>query len=329
MIPVTEAAWQAPEWQSELARAITDPAELLAVLGLDASSITGGVGTGAGFRMRVPRPFVARMRRGDPDDPLLRQVLPRADESLDVEGYGTDPVGELGAGVEGGVLRKYARRALVVATGACGVHCRYCFRRHFPYPDTRAPADGWRAALSTLAADASVSEAILSGGDPLSLSDRRLAQLVEGLDAIPHLRRLRIHTRQPVVLPMRVDDRLMQWLSGSRLQKVVVVHVNHPAEIDEEVVAAMRRLQACGATLLNQSVFLRGVNDSAVVLARLSEKLGGRFAFCMRSTRSRARPISTPATTGRVRSTRNCNRCSPATWSRASFARCRTGPRRH
>lgn len=273
MIPVTEAAWQTPEWRSELARAVTDPAELLAALGLDPDSISGGVGTGAGFRMRVPRPFIARMRRGDPDDPLLRQVLPRAEESLDIEGYGIDPVGELGTSIEGGVLRKYAGRALVITTGACAVHCRYCFRRHFPYPDTRAPADDWHTPLTTLADDPSVQEAILSGGDPLSLSDRRLARLVAGLDAIPHLRRLRIHTRQPVVLPMRVDADLMRWLSGSRLQKVVVVHVNHPAEIDDEVVAALGRLRECGATLLNQSVLLRGVNDSTEVLAGLSERL--------------------------------------------------------
>lgn len=273
MIPVTEAAWQTPEWQVELARAVTDPTELLAVLDLDPAAFPGGISDRTAFRMRVPRPFVARMRRGDPDDPLLRQVLPRAEEHVDVDGYGFDPVAELGNGVDGGVLRKYAGRALVITTGACGVHCRYCFRRHFPYVETRASADDWHAPLSALAADPSVDEAILSGGDPLSLSDRRLARLVSGLDAIPHLRRLRIHTRQPVVLPMRVDGDLMHWLSASRLQKIVVVHVNHAAEIDDSVVAALDRLRDCGATLLNQSVLLRGVNDSSRVLAELSERL--------------------------------------------------------
>lgn len=272
MIPVTDAAWQTPQWQSELADAVTDPVELLDLLDLDLGSSPGVAAAAATFRLRVPRPFIARMRRGDPDDPLLRQVLPLGAELQTVAGFRPDPLAET-ALMDGGVIRKYAGRALVVSTGACAVHCRYCFRRHFPYDDARAPADGWRSVLERFAADPSLDEAILSGGDPLTLSDRRLAQLVAGLDGIRHLERLRIHTRLPVVLPSRVDSALLQWLRATRLAVVVVIHANHAAEIDDDVAGALAALRGAGATLLNQSVLLAGVNDSADALAALSERL--------------------------------------------------------
>lgn len=275
MIPVSDAAWQTPRWQSELADAITDPAELLALLDLDTALLPAAKRAAVAFPLRVPRGFVARMRVGDPHDPLLRQVLPIADELAAVPGYVEDPLGETAELPDDGVLRKYAGRALVVTTGACGIHCRYCFRRHFPYADTRAAADSWQSVLARFAADPSLAEAILSGGDPLTLSDRRLALLVEGLGAVPHLRRLRIHTRQPVVLPTRIDGQLLRWLRATRLETVVVIHANHPAEIDQVVRDALAALRDTGATLLNQSVLLRGVNDSVPVLAELSETLFG------------------------------------------------------
>ncbi|MCA1799276.1 MAG: EF-P beta-lysylation protein EpmB [Xanthomonadaceae bacterium] len=275
MIPVSDAAWQTPRWQSELADAITDPAELLALLDLDAALLPAALQSAAAFPLRVPRGFVARMRTGDPHDPLLRQVLPIADELATIPGYVEDPLEETAELPDDGVLRKYDGRALVVTTGACGVHCRYCFRRHFPYSDTRAASDGWQPVLARFAADPSLAEAILSGGDPLTLSDRRLALLVEGLGAVPHLRRLRIHTRQPVVLPTRIDGQLLRWLRATRLETVVVIHANHPAEIDQAVRDALAALRDAGATLLNQSVLLRGVNDSVPVLAELSEALFG------------------------------------------------------
>jgi EF-P beta-lysylation protein EpmB len=213
------------------------------------------------------------MQWRDPHDPLLRQVLPLADECLASEGYGVDPVGDLNAMVVPGLLHKYEGRVLLTATGACAVHCRYCFRRHFPYADANPLADQWHQALDYIAGDESITEVILSGGDPLSLSDRRLAELVRRLDAIAHLRRLRLHTRLPIVLPERVNDELLDWLGTTRLKTAIVVHANHANEIDDSVVAALMRLKASGTTLLNQSVLLRGINDSAEALMDLSEKL--------------------------------------------------------
>jgi EF-P beta-lysylation protein EpmB len=272
MIPANLAAGQ-PNWRQELADAVCDPAELFAILGLDQAALPAARAAAQRFPLRVPRGFVARMRRGDPRDPLLRQVLPLGAELDAVDGYGADPVGDLASSRAPGLLAKYRGRALLVATGACGVHCRYCFRREFPYADANPRADGWRAALDAIAADATIAEVILSGGDPLSLSDRRLAELVERIAAIPHVARLRIHTRQPVVLPSRVDDALLGWLGATRLRTVVVLHANHAHELDREVRAACARLAARGATLLNQSVLLRGVNDSADALVALSEAL--------------------------------------------------------
>jgi EF-P beta-lysylation protein EpmB len=256
-----------------LARAITEPAELLAAVGLGEEWLPAAQAAARLFPLRVPRGFVARMRPRDPHDPLLRQVLPLAEECLTAEGFGADPVGDLAAMAVPGLLHKYRARVLLTVTGACAVHCRYCFRRHFPYGDANPAVDRWRAALDYIAGDDSITEVILSGGDPLSLSDRRLAELVPQLEAIPHLRRLRLHTRLPVVLPERINDELLAWLGGTKLKSVVVVHANHAQEIDDTVRAALGRLKAAGAELLNQSVLLRGVNDSVEALADLSEAL--------------------------------------------------------
>ncbi len=262
-----------PRWQRELARAITDPVELLQELDLDLERSWPARAAAARFPLRVPRGFVARMRKGDPDDPLLRQVLPLAAELAPAPGFVADPVADGSARAAPGVLHKYQGRALLVVTGACAVHCRYCFRREYPYAEHQAGAAEWRPALAYLAGDASIREVILSGGDPLSLSDRRLDALLARLDRIPHLQRLRIHSRQPVVLPERVDDGLLDVLAKTRLRPVLVIHANHPREIDETVREALERLAAAGLTLLNQSVLLRGINDDAAVLAELSEVL--------------------------------------------------------
>lgn len=260
-------------WQQALAEAITDPAELAEILGLDAAWAQSARAAAAGFPLRVPRGFVDRMRRGDPRDPLLLQVLPVAAELVPVAGFNLDPVGDMDSKSAPGLLQKYAGRVLLVATGACAVHCRYCFRRHFPYTEESPLAEGWSATLDRLRADTSISEVILSGGDPLSLSDRRLQQLTDALVATPHVRRVRIHTRHPVVLPERVDAGLLRWLNGVRLQKVVVIHANHAQELDDDVRRACADLAAAGATVLNQSVLLAGVNDDVAVLAELSEAL--------------------------------------------------------
>ncbi len=273
MITAKTPSRQVPAWQRELARAITDPAELLRELKLDPALLPTARVAAARFPLRVPRGFVARMARGDPNDPLLRQVLPMGAELEATPGFVADPVGDRAAQAAPGVLHKYHGRALLIATGACAVHCRYCFRREFPYAEAPAGAEEWRPALSYLAGDSSIREVILSGGDPLSLSNRRLGVLLTALGRIPHLERLRIHSRQPIMLPERVDEGLLELLAQTRLRPVLVAHANHPREINAAVRAALARLAATGVTLLNQSVLLRGVNDSAAVLAELSETL--------------------------------------------------------
>ncbi len=273
MIPAKRFAAQPARWQELWRDAITDPRELLQQLDLEerlAESLGGG---DAGFALRVPRGFVARMRRGDPTDPLLLQVLPQAAELGEVPGFTRDAVGDLDARAGRGVLRKYAGRALLIATGSCAVHCRYCFRRHFPYAEETAAADRWQDAIAELRADASIEEVILSGGDPLSLSTARLAELTTALATIPHIKRLRIHTRLPIVLPERVDAELLAWLEALPFQLVVVMHTNHPNEIDASVAVACKTLVGTGVTLLNQSVLLRTINDDVDTLRALSERL--------------------------------------------------------
>jgi len=260
-------------WQTEMAEAVRDPRELLALLQLDPAWLEPAKRAAALFPLRVPHAFLARIAKGDPRDPLLRQVLPLGEELKDVPGFVTDPVGDMPSLAARGLLHKYQGRVLLITTGACGVHCRYCFRRHFPYAEETARAEEWREALDYLKGDAAINEVILSGGDPLSLSDERLAALVRSLEGIPHIRRLRIHTRQPVVLPSRVDEGLVGWLKACRLQKVVVLHANHARELDAAVRDACARLRGTGATLLNQTVLLRGVNDTAKALSDLSEAL--------------------------------------------------------
>jgi EF-P beta-lysylation protein EpmB len=213
------------------------------------------------------------MRPGDPDDPLLRQVLPLSEELSPAPGFDIDPVDDSAAELTPGVLQKYNGRALLVTTGACAVHCRYCFRRHFPYAEHQIRGESWQDALVYIAGDPSISEVILSGGDPLSVSDARLAEMLGDLAGIPHLRRLRIHTRLPIVLPSRVDEGLLEALATNLHQLVVVVHANHAQEIDGEVAAALERLRGARATVLNQAVLLAGVNDEAGALCELSETL--------------------------------------------------------
>ncbi|RLS79943.1 MAG: EF-P beta-lysylation protein EpmB [Planctomycetota bacterium] len=275
-IPATQpdrATVRPERWQRELAEAIRDPRELCRMLGLD-ERLAETVGQPAApFPLLVPRAFAARMRRGDPRDPLLLQVLPQAVEDEPVAGFVADPLQEADVLAAPGLVRKYAGRALLLVTGGCAVHCRYCFRREFPYASSGATRRGVDAALDAIADDPDVAEVILSGGDPLLADDAHLAEIVERLDALPHVRRLRIHTRLPVVLPARVNDGLLDVLAGSRLARIVVVHANHPAELDDSVADALRRLAALPCTLLNQAVLLAGVNDSADVLRLLSERL--------------------------------------------------------
>lgn len=260
-----------PLWQQELTEAVRSLDELLEILGLAADDLPISEIARREFPLLVPRGFVARMRAGDPRDPLLLQVLPTAREEQAPQGYVADPLGESQATPAPGLLHKYRGRALLVTTGACAIHCRYCFRRHFPYEEHRET--GFEEAIAYLRRSPDVEEIILSGGDPLAWNDRRLSRLVQELEGIPHLRRLRIHTRLPVVLPRRIDDTLMAWLTGGRLEPVVVIHSNHPRELDDEVASALQRLRTAGVTLLNQTVLLRGINDSSRILTELSKNL--------------------------------------------------------
>lgn len=267
-----------PAWQAELAQGYRDPAELLAALGLTAgdcglapeSMATDGT---AAFPLRVPRGFVARMRPRDPLDPLLRQVLPSPAEALQATGFIADPVGDLASTRSPGLLQKYAGRALLVTTGACAIHCRYCFRREYPYAAQSAAAGQLESALQIIAADTSLEEIILSGGDPLVLGERRIEDLLAALDRLPHVQRIRLHSRVPVVLPERVDQRLLNVLSRLRTRVILVIHANHARELDAPVATALRHLAAVTGPVLNQSVLLRGVNDSVETLAALSRAL--------------------------------------------------------
>jgi len=260
-------------WQADFAAAVTDPAELASLLGLPESWVAPAREAARMFPMRVPRSFVARMRRGDPTDPLLRQVLPVAEELEHTAGRSSDPLQEADARRAPGLLHKYRGRALLIATGACAMHCRYCFRREFPYEDQQSDTGRWHDALAALAADPSIEELILSGGDPLSLGDARLQSLSRALADIPQLRSLRLHTRNAVVLPSRVDDGLVEWIKGLPWRVTVVLHVNHAQELEGDAVEAIARLRSTGALLLNQSVLLRGVNDDAATLVALSKRL--------------------------------------------------------
>jgi EF-P beta-lysylation protein EpmB len=225
------------------------------------------------FSLFAPRGFVARMRPGDANDPLLRQVLPLAEEFDKVPGFGADPVGDAEAMRQPGLLHKYEGRVLLVTTGVCAIHCRYCFRRHYPYAKSPRSLADWRPALDEIASDKSIHEVILSGGDPLMIVDHMLARLIEELAAIPHVHRLRVHTRLPIVIPERVTDELVDLLRGTQLTPIVVVHANHANELDEPVVAALAKLSDAGIPLLNQAVLLRGINDSTAAQAALCEKL--------------------------------------------------------
>jgi EF-P beta-lysylation protein EpmB len=252
---------------------IRDAAQLLERLDLAPEHAGLSAAAARDFPLRVPRAYVDRMKRGDPADPLLRQVLSTGDETAEVPGYGGDPLGESEFSPVPGILHKYHGRVLLVVTGACAVHCRYCFRRHFPYDEQQATGSRLEAALAWLARRPDVEEIILSGGDPLSLSDRRLGELLTRLGTIPHLRRLRIHTRLPVVEPARLTSRLQNWLTDNPWQTLLVLHANHGREIGPALTEGLDPLRRSGLTLLNQAVLLRGVNDSADALAGLSEGL--------------------------------------------------------
>ena len=260
-------------WQDELANTISSPEQLLSLLGLDNSLLPDALRASQTFSLRVPHSFVRRMERGNPDDPLLRQVLPLGKECLEVDGYSFDPLAEQSQKPCDGVIHKYKGRLLLVVSSACAVNCRFCFRRHFPYQDNQLSNESWQDAVNYIAADNTIHEVILSGGDPLAANDRRLAKIAAALNDIKHVQTLRIHTRLPIMIPERITEDMLGWFAGQRLKPVMVIHCNHPNEIDDDVRSSLKKLQQAGVTLLNQTVILKSVNDDANTLVELSNTL--------------------------------------------------------
>ena len=263
------AGFEAAAWKRELASAVTSSTELLRLLQLE--SLSPASLAHPEFRVRVPRSYLAKMRPGNALDPLLLQVLPRAEESA-TTGL-LDPVADLEAMVTPGVLHKYHGRVLLITTGACAIHCRYCFRRNFPYSDASIHPAHWQNALNYIREHNEIREVILSGGDPLVLDDHKLNSLQCALAEIQHVKWLRIHSRLPVVLPSRINSALLDWMQDSRLRITLVIHANHANEIHHDEQRALESLRAAGVTLLNQSVLLHQVNDNAETLIDLSQRL--------------------------------------------------------
>ena len=261
-------------WQKILGQGYHSVNDLLSFLELP--SYLGSELAEQQFPSRVPLGFAARMKKGNPHDPLLLQTLASVKELDSVEGYHPDPLDEESTNTLKGLIHKYHGRVLLTLTGACAINCRYCFRRHFPYQKNNPGRQGWRDVYDYIKNDESITEVILSGGDPLLASDTLLSELIRNLDRIPHLHTLRIHSRIPIVFPERIDDGLLGVLAETRLKKIVVLHCNHPQELDETVRQACSKLQKIGCHLLNQSVLLAAINDDARVLSTLSQTL---FAY--------------------------------------------------
>jgi L-lysine 2,3-aminomutase len=273
MIPRTALTLHT-DWQEELRHLITSTEELFTLLKLDTKALPSAIEASRRFPIRVPRPYAARIRQGDPFDPLLLQVLPLGAELITTIGFTADPVGDVEANVLPGLLHKYEGRVLLIASGHCAINCRYCFRRDFAYDANNPGRLEWEHALTYIAADASINEVILSGGDPLVSSNKQLAWLIDNLSAIPHITRLRIHTRLPIVIPSRIDDALLGILANVRMPIAFVIHCNHAREIDAKVADCLMRLKLIpNLTLLNQSVLLKGVNDCGQTLMDLSQTL--------------------------------------------------------
>jgi len=273
MIRLSAPQQHQEKWQKALANAVKDPAELLDLLDLPPSFLPEAIAASQNFPLKATRCYINRIAPGDIDDPLLLQILPLHQEMNPQPGYVTDPVADRPSTIVPGLLHKYFGRVLLTVTGACAIHCRYCFRRHFPYSENNPTADNYSQAISYISTNPSISEVILSGGDPLMLNDHRLAALCRQLSQISHLKRIRIHTRLPIIAPQRVTNALLDWVSRSRLTIIMVIHSNHKNEIDSEVGAALHNLRSSGVTVLNQSVLLRKINDNSDALCELSIRL--------------------------------------------------------
>lgn len=260
-------------WIFDLANVVTDIKTLYRCLDLDPDTISlSMLQAKKQFPLRVPLAFINRMKKGDSHDPLLLQVLCDDNEMLQVAGYSDDPLQEQNNAIPG-LLHKYHNRALLITKTACAINCRYCFRRHFPYHENQSSKKNLNIALNYIATHPELDEIILSGGDPLMAKDNEIAFLISELEKIPHIKRLRIHTRLAVVIPSRITQQLSRLFTQSRLQIIVVTHINHPNEIDNEVTRAVWQLKQSNVLVLNQSVMLKNINDNVEVLAQLSNKL--------------------------------------------------------
>ncbi len=273
MITRSVATVDSQSWQEQLSTCIRDPQELFRELALDPASLDNAFAACEKFSLRVPRAYLNRIEKGNPEDPLLKQVLPAAEELALVPGYLRDPLEEKQANAAPGLIHKYHGRVLLIGSTNCAINCRYCFRRHFDYGNNRPGRNEWQQTLDYIRHDKSISEVIYSGGDPLAASDRQLQWLTEQVADIKHVRRLRIHSRLPIVIPDRINTSCLNWMTGTRLKPVMVLHCNHPNELDSDVISAIARMKASGIALFNQSVLLKGINDSADILTELSETL--------------------------------------------------------
>ena len=261
------------DWKTELSHCVNSIDELLNQLGLKAEDLNATEQATTEFSIKVPQSFVQLMEYGNPNDPLLKQVLPITSELQVDNNFNTDPVDESSFNPVPGILHKYRNRVLMIISPNCAINCRYCFRRHFPYDENRQSKQQWLKALDYLKTKPEINEVIYSGGDPLAANDHFLGWLTAEIESIQHIKRLRIHSRLPVVVPSRVDDQLLNWLGYTKLKPTLVLHINHANEIDEALREGVDRLKKSGITVLNQSVLLKGINDNSNQLISLSEKL--------------------------------------------------------
>ena len=262
-----------PDWKTEFSRCVNSTDELLNYLQLDAQQLSVSQQAALSFPMRVPWPFVRRMEIGNPSDPLLSQVLPVEAEMQPMPGFSPDPLKESDHNPVPGIVHKYHNRLLLIVSPQCAINCRYCFRRHFPYEETRQRKEQWQQALDYISSKPEINEVIFSGGDPLAANDKFLGWLAEQIASIPHIKRLRIHSRLPVVIPSRINQQFFDWATATRLKPIMVLHINHGNEINDELAAGIAQCSANGIVMLNQTVLLKGINDSAEILSELSEKL--------------------------------------------------------
>ena len=268
-----DKAYTDSNWQQQYRESIRDIETLCNAVELEPGQLNFSPSANQQFPLRVPWNYVHRIQKADPKDPLLLQILPVKLEEKLVSGFKLDPVGDLSSVVSPGLLQKYQGRVLLLASSRCAVHCRYCFRRHFPYTSQNPRFDAWQSAINEIADDSSISEVILSGGDPLIIVDDELEKLVTQLESIPHIKRLRLHTRLPVVIPARINKKMLDWISRTSLKIIIVLHINHPNEINKELQQNLQLLIKSNCLLLNQSVLMKNVNDKTVTLVQLSETL--------------------------------------------------------